>query len=94
MNWDILPEHEQEYFEFVVREFLPGVQQLGFDLTDAWATVYGQQSQIMVGAILPDIERANELILSNEWLSLQNKLRDFVTNYSQKIINARNGFQF
>ena len=39
MTWDILPEREQEYFEFVVREFIPGVQRLGFDLTEAWATI-------------------------------------------------------
>jgi hypothetical protein len=36
MTWDIKPEHEQEYFEFVVREFIPGVQRLGLDLQDAW----------------------------------------------------------
>jgi len=29
MSWDIAPEHEEEYFEFVVREFLPGVAGLG-----------------------------------------------------------------
>ena len=50
MTWDIAPEHEQEYFEFVVREFIPGVQRLGFELSDAWATVYGDQPQILVGA--------------------------------------------
>jgi hypothetical protein len=43
MTWDINPEHEQEYFEFVVREFLPQVQKLGFQLNDAWVTVYGNQ---------------------------------------------------
>ena len=40
MTWDIKPEHEQEYFEFVIREFIPGIQRLGAELTDAWATVY------------------------------------------------------
>ena len=34
MSWDIAPEHEQEYFEFVVREFIPGVQRMGFELSD------------------------------------------------------------
>jgi hypothetical protein len=53
MTWDIMPEREQEYFEFVVREFIPGVQRLGFELSDAWATVYGNQPQILVGAIIP-----------------------------------------
>ena len=62
MNWDIEPAKEQEYFEFVVREFIPGVQQLGFELTDAWATVYGDQPQIMVGAILPGKKMINSVL--------------------------------
>ena len=94
MKWDILVDREREYFEFIVREFIPGVQQLGFDLTDAWATVFGNETQIMISAVLPDLEKAQELLYSSEWQSLHNKLRDFVTNYSQKIVNARSGFQF
>ena len=61
MTWDILPEHEQEYFEFVIREFIPGVQRLGWELSDAWATVYGAAPQILVGATLPNLNRARQL---------------------------------
>jgi len=94
MTWDIAPQREQEYFEFVVREFLPGVQRLGFDLSDAWATVYGDQPQIMVVSLLPSRARAEELMRSGEWLQLFNKLQDYIRNYNHKIIHARGGFQF
>lgn len=94
MTWDIVPEREQEYFEFVVREFIPGVQQLGFELSDAWATVYGSQPQILVGAMAPTQSRARQLLESSEWRSLHNQLQDFVHNYSQKVVEASGGFQF
>jgi hypothetical protein len=94
MTWDIMPEREQEYFEFVVREFIPGVQRLGFELSDAWATVYGSQPQILVGAIIPSRGRAQQLLDSSEWRSLNNQLQDFVHNYDQKIVEATGGFQF
>ena len=94
MTWDILPEHEQEYFEFVVREFIPGVQRLGFELSDAWATVYGEQPQVLVGAVLPSNGEAERVMNSSEWLSLKNKLQDFVSNYTQKMVRGRRGFQF
>jgi len=29
MTWDILPNREQEYFEFVISDFLPEIKQLG-----------------------------------------------------------------
>jgi hypothetical protein len=94
LSWDILPGHEQEYFEFVIREFIPGVQRLGFTLTDAWATVFGGQPQIMVGAISENRQRLEELLLTTEWKDLYLKLSGLVENYHQKIVPAREGFQF
>lgn len=94
MSWDILPEREQEYFEFVVREFIPGVQRMGFELSDAWATVFGPQPQILVGAVAPTQAKARQILQSTEWKSLQNQLMDFVRNYDDKIVNLRGGFQF
>ncbi len=94
MSWDIGPEHEQEYFEFVVREFIPGVQRLGFELSDAWATVYGQHPQIMVGAVLPSYANAEKILNSQEWQALYQQLQEYVVNYSAKIVEARGGFQF
>ena len=94
MTWDIAPGHEQEYFEVVVREFLPGVQRLGFELSDAWITVYGARPQVLVGAKLPAGFKGQQLLRSSEWKNLNNRLLDFVTNYTQKIVPARGGFQF
>ena len=94
LTWDISPNREQEYFEFVVREFLPELQKMGFKLSDAWVTVYGEYPQIMVGAILPSIGEIEEIISSEKWISLENKLRDFVTGYKYKIVTANGGFQF
>ena len=94
MTWDIVPEREQEYFEFVVREFIPGVQKLGFDLTDAWATIYGTRPQIMVGATLPSLSRVNRVLQSDDWSSLNNQLQDFVQNYQVKVVESQGGFQF
>ena len=94
LSWDILPEKEQEYFEFVVREFIPGVQRLGFEVTDAWATLYGTQPQIMVGATLPSLMRVQTAMESDDWSHLHSQLQEYVQNYSQKIVEAQGGFQF
>ncbi len=94
MTWDINQEHEQEYFEFVVREFLPEVQKFGFKLSDAWVTVYGDQPQILVGAILPTFKKVIKIIDSEDWTLLVNNLLDFVTDYQEKIVPASGGFQF
>ncbi len=94
MTWDILPEREQEYFEFVVREFIPGVQRLGFEVTDAWATIFGTRPQIMVGATLPTLVRVQRTLQSEDWQNLSAKLQDYVQNFHQKVVEAQGGFQF
>ena len=94
MTWDIKTDHEQEYFEFVVREFIPGVQRLGLELKDAWATVYGERPQILVGAIVPSVSRVRQVMRSSEWKSLNTQLQEFVQNYNIKIVEARGGIQF
>jgi hypothetical protein len=93
MTWDIKPEHEQEYFEFVVREFIPGLQRLGAELSDAWATVYGGGPQIMVGAVLPNLNKTRALLCSPDWESLYDRLLAFVQNYQQKVVESMPGFQ-
>jgi len=93
MTWDITPGREQEYFEFVVREFIPQVQQLGMELKDAWLTMYGNQPQIMASAQMADLTAMQSILDSKEWQGLINRLLDYVENYQYKIVPARSGFQ-
>jgi hypothetical protein len=94
MSWDIIQGREQEYFEFVVRNFMPGVQKLGMSLSDAWVTIYGEHPQILVGAVVPGFERAEKIIYSEEWRALNDRLMDYVQNYELKLAPLVGGFQF
>lgn len=94
MTWDIIPGREQEYFEFVVRSFMPGVQKLGMALSDAWVTIYGDHPQILVGAVVPSLEKAQDIITSEEWSELNRQLKEYVTNYELKLAPLDGGFQF
>ncbi len=93
MTWDILPGQAQEYFEFIVREFLPGMQKLGVEPTDAWYTAYGDGPQIMVGGIAPNLAAMEKFLTSREWQTVSEKLMNYVENYTYKVIRARGGFQ-
>ncbi len=94
MTWDIAAERDQEYFEFVIGEFVPGVQRLGLQPSEAWATLYGSYPQIQVGLLASDEMKAREVLASPEWEQLQDRLFGFVKNYSYKIVQVRTGFQF
>lgn len=93
MTWDIMPGREQDYFEFNVREFLPGMQNMGLEPSDAWFTVFGSQPQFMIAAQMESQAAMEKLLLSPEWTALTNRLFDYVTNFKLKIVEARSGFQ-
>ena len=94
MTWDIAVERDQEYFEFIIGEFIPGVQRLGLQPAEAWATVYGSYPQIQVGLLAADVSQARQILGSTDWVMLQDRLSNYIKNYSCKVVPARGGFQF
>lgn len=93
MTWDILPGKEQDYFEFVVRDFIPSVQRLGMEPSDAWFTMYGSQPQILTAMQMPSINSLTQILASTDWKDLTGRLLDYVQNFQYKIVQARSGFQ-
>ena len=67
MSWDIKPGSESEYFEFIVREFAPGIMKLGVQPTEAWYTVFGDGPQILTGAIAEDLATMKSILASDDW---------------------------
>ena len=93
MRWDVRPEKEQEYFEFLVHEFIPGMNRLGIGDFQVWYTAYGDCEQKQASGIAPSIEHMNAALNSDEWRMLVDKLQDYVENFSKKVIVATRGFQ-
>ena len=93
MTWDIVPGREQEYFEFVVREFVPGMQRLGIQPTEAWDTMYGDRPQILTGGVTESLKDMERALSSEEWTRLKERLMEYVTNFEWKVVRNRGGFQ-
>jgi hypothetical protein len=93
MTWDILPVREQEYFEFVVRELIPGMQHMGLEPSDAWFTMYGDQPQILAIVQSSSMAKLEEVLASSEWDKITNQLMDYVEDLNYKVVPARTGFQ-
>jgi hypothetical protein len=93
MTWDILPGREQEYFEFIVRDWIPGLQRIGMEPSDAWFTMFGNQPQIMAAAQVSSLGSLQKSINSPDWKELTQRLLDYVENFDFKVVQARSGFQ-
>ena len=93
MTWDILPGKEQEYFEFVVRDFLPGLGKLGMETTEAWYTYFGNQPQILAAAKMGTRQAMRNALNTAAWEDLTDQLNEYVVNFDYKVVKARGGFQ-
>ncbi|MBI5960054.1 MAG: hypothetical protein HY866_15040 [Chloroflexi bacterium] len=93
LSWDIKPGRDQEYFEFMVREFAPSITRLGLTPTEAWFAVYGDCPQILMEGVTDDLSTMRRILDSDDWETLHSKLLSYVDNYQQKIVRASTGFQ-
>ncbi|MDE0069059.1 MAG: hypothetical protein OXO48_05055 [Caldilineaceae bacterium] len=78
--------HEQPYFEFVMREFAPGLMRLGIDPAEVWYTIYGNGPQMLTIGEVSNLERLQAVMQSETWMNLHSKLLRHVTNYSQRVV--------
>jgi len=93
LKWDIKSGQEQPYFEFVMQEFAPGLMRLGLQPTEAWYTVYGSGPQILTGAVSNDLPTIRQILAGDDWRQLRDRLLQYVSNFSQKVVEANGRFQ-
>ncbi len=93
MSWDILPGKEQTYFEFAMKTFAPELMKMGWQPTEAWYTLYGEGPQIMTAGVTDSVENMREILGSQEWDELRDRLLEYVTNFEYKVVPATGRFQ-
>jgi hypothetical protein len=93
MRWNVRPETESEYFEFLVHEFIPGMNRLGITDFQVWYTAFGECEQKLASGVAPSSEHMQFALESDDWVGLLDKLKGYVQDFSQKVIPATRGFQ-
>ena len=93
MRWNIRPGKEADYFEYVLKEFAPGISKLGLQLTESWYTVYGNGPQILTGAVTETREEMDAALANEDWGRMTERLKEYVTDFGHKIVPHSGRFQ-
>ena len=93
LTYEVKQEKLQEYYQFVMGSYLPALQSLGFQMSEAWHTAYGEAPSRLIGFVGSDESAMYTLIESEMWESLNDQLEDFVIDFDYKFIPYRGGFQ-
>lgn len=96
MTWDIKENREQDYMEFVLREWVPTTKRLGLDTVAAWYTQYRKDDSIpmiRVEAQAEDVLSIRNILAKTEWENIHDQLLEYVENYKQKVVETTGEFR-
>jgi hypothetical protein len=84
-HWDIQPDKDKEYREFIFGEYLPSMSRLGITVTDGWLRMAGEGPQIMAIGESDNYNVMLSAIESREFKAIEARLLKYVENYSKHV---------
>ena len=95
--YDVPAEDVETYYQFVMTEMMPALQEMGLYIFRAFHTIPGQLDEEhrlrQVEYVAEDLTTIQTVLNGEKWKELETKLLGYVTNYSRKIVRFRQGFQ-
>ena len=93
LSYNMRLEAGQEYYKFFLGRYIPIMQSLGLEMSEAWQTSYGNGPDRFIGFVARDEETMNALMENETWFTLNTQLLEFVTEFKYKVVQYRHGFQ-
>lgn len=94
LSYDIKAEQSQDYYRFMLGKYVPMMQKLGLEMSDAWHTAYGDQPSRLIGFVSRDVEALRTIMSEDTWDTLNEELVQYVTDLSFKVVPYKEGFQY
>ncbi|HRV90913.1 MAG TPA: hypothetical protein P5526_01990 [Anaerolineae bacterium] len=94
LSYNIKPNREAEYYRFVLGEFLPELQSVGLLMDEGWHTAYGDYPIRLLVFRTQDGVEMTDILTSSQWAENKKKLLKFVRDYEERVVPAKNVFQF
>lgn len=93
LSYEVNPESLQDYYQFVMNSYVPTMQAMGLQMSEAWHTAYGDVPNRLIGFVTDSEESILNVLKNETWLRLNEQLEEYVTEFSYKVIPYRGGFQ-
>jgi hypothetical protein len=94
ITYDPISEQREEYFHYLLGEFVPTLEQMGLKMCEAWHTAYGEYPLRLTAFVAQDDLDLEALLATESFQQLEARLQKFVINYHRRLVPKNNGFQF
>jgi hypothetical protein len=97
LYYDLALGDTEAYYQFVMTEMVPALQEMGLYLFRAFHNIPGQNGDDIrvrqVEYVAEDLETIRDILNSDKWEELEHRLLEHVTHYSRKVVRFKSGFQ-
>ena len=94
LTYDIKAHRREEYYHYIIHEFLPKAQELGLLLEAVYETVHGNYPNRLVSFVARDRDTMQAALRHDIWDSIETKLGEYVTDYEKRMVRFKHSFQF
>lgn len=84
--WTVIPGKTEEYQKFILKKFIPGVNQLGLHTVAVWSVLVGAYSEIMFESVTSDLDLLEKALKNKKYKELKGDLLNYVKKYKTKVL--------
>jgi len=93
LTYNLVPAAQDEYMQFMMNVFVPMLQRLGLENVGVWHTAYGDYPTRLLAFVAEDAAMRAALA-DTRWQTVEARLKQYVTDYTCRIVPNEPGFQF
>lgn len=94
ISYDILPDRQEEYYRYVLGEFVPSLRVMGIHMMSAWHVAYGNYPERQLVFVTENWQTLETAFANPRWHNLEDRLKSYTTDYSRKVVHFEDRFQF
>lgn len=84
--WTIIHDKNEEYKKFILKKFIPGVNQLGMHTVACWSVMVGAYSEIVFESVSSDLDLLERALQDKRYKVLKTDLLNYVKGYKTKVL--------
>jgi len=84
--WGIVYAKTDDYAQFLLKDYIPGLNELGIHTVAGWLILVGGYSEIMLEGVSSDLSLIEKAITTPKFRDLNDQLLNYVKDYKTKIL--------
>ncbi len=84
--WTIIHRKKQEYDKFIIKKFIPTINQLGMHTVAGWSVLVGAYSEIIFESVSNDLDLLEKALQNKKYKELKADLFNYVKGYKTKVL--------